>query len=319
MIIPVYNVEKYLAKCIDSVIAQTYTELEILLIDDGSTDSSGEICDSYSSRDKRIRVIHQQNKGLAEVRNIGIREAKGEWIQFVDSDDWIDPETVGTCLEYARKYDAEIVCFGFMKDYGGGRRTFLREKSRSPFLMTKSEALSRIFFQTCVSTSSCDKFFRASVLSSIEYPRNKLWEDAYTMYKIIAKAERILSTGDSFYHYCMRGESIIHGVSEEKLRFATESGSECYSFIMGNFQLTKSERRDLDVGFSIWMLGVVNMMLKADATNGEYISSLRRSINVLDVLRCPYIGIVIKAQLIIFKTSVRLYRLLYLKLRRDKA
>lgn len=102
VIVPVYNVEQYLEKCIDSIINQTYKNLEIILIDDGSTDSSGKICDSYAARDKRIKVIHQENGGLAVVRNIGVSAASGEYIMFVDSDDYIDTEIVQFLYEQSK-------------------------------------------------------------------------------------------------------------------------------------------------------------------------------------------------------------------------
>ena len=108
VIIPVYNVREYLKKCLDSVINQTYTNLEIILIDDGSNDGSGDLCDAFLQKDDRIRVVHQSNQGLAVARNVGLDMANGEWIAFVDSDDWLDENMYEILINLANKYDADI-------------------------------------------------------------------------------------------------------------------------------------------------------------------------------------------------------------------
>ena len=108
VIVPVYNVEKYLAKCIDSIIAQTYTNLEILLVDDGATDSSGAICDEYAQKESRIRVIHKENGGLSDARNRGIAEARGEYLGFIDSDDYIDVDMYELLYNLIQKYGVKI-------------------------------------------------------------------------------------------------------------------------------------------------------------------------------------------------------------------
>lgn len=115
IIIPVYNVEKYLRECIDSVIAQTYKNLEIILVDDGSIDKSGEICDEYSKKDSRIRVIHKKNGGLSDARNVALDIAKGEYIGFIDSDDYIEKDMFETLYKLAEKYHAEISSISFYK------------------------------------------------------------------------------------------------------------------------------------------------------------------------------------------------------------
>lgn len=113
IIIPVYNVEKYLATCLDSVINQTYKNLEILLIDDGSTDSSGLICEQYSKKDTRIKTIHKKNGGLSDARNVGISYASGDYISFIDSDDFIDINTFTILNQYIKQYNADIITFNY--------------------------------------------------------------------------------------------------------------------------------------------------------------------------------------------------------------
>jgi glycosyltransferase involved in cell wall biosynthesis len=117
MIIPVYNVEKFLRKCIDSVIFQTFNDIEILLIDDGSTDRCGEICDEFAENDPRIRVIHKQNGGLSDARNTGIKNSRGKYIMFLDSDDWIDKDTCYLAITAAEQYAADLVFWSYVKEY----------------------------------------------------------------------------------------------------------------------------------------------------------------------------------------------------------
>ena len=111
VIIPVYNVEKYLAECVDSVLGQSYTDFEIILVDDGATDSSGSMCDAYARKDPRIRVIHQTNGGLSAARNTGLRAARGEYVYFLDSDDYIEPQTLAMLMEKAEHEQADVVFF----------------------------------------------------------------------------------------------------------------------------------------------------------------------------------------------------------------
>ncbi|MDR0422523.1 MAG: glycosyltransferase, partial [Proteiniphilum sp.] len=104
VIVPVYNVEKYLRKCLESILAQTYTSFELLLVNDGSTDGSGQICDEYAQKDSRVQVFHQENKGVSRARNLGLERAKGKWVAFIDSDDWVD----STYLEHLLEGDEDV-------------------------------------------------------------------------------------------------------------------------------------------------------------------------------------------------------------------
>ena len=119
VIVPVYNVEKYIAACVDSILAQTYTNLEILLVDDGSTDSSGALCDEYARRDVRVRVIHQENGGLSDARNTGMQSAQGTYFAFVDSDDFIAGDYIAYLYGMIEKHHAQIAVCGYQKVYPG--------------------------------------------------------------------------------------------------------------------------------------------------------------------------------------------------------
>ena len=132
VIIPVYNTKAYLTQCVSSVMEQTYPDLEILLIDDGSTDGSGPLCDSLAKQDERVRVIHKQNGGLASARNCGLAECSGDYIMFLDSDDWLDSSAIGELVHHAECHDADVVRFNYVREFAGKqipkRNTFLEER-----------------------------------------------------------------------------------------------------------------------------------------------------------------------------------------------
>lgn len=319
VIIPVYNIEKYVAKCINSILVQTYTNLEILLIDDGSTDNSGKICDDYAKRDTRIRVIHQVNQGLAEVRNVGIREAKGEYVQFVDGDDWIDPETIGTCYTLSQEYNADIVCFRYVHEYENGKQSYENNNyDHSPLLMNTSEALSAVLLPQYVDVSSWNKLIRKELFRGIEYPVGKTGEDGYTTYKFVAKAERILITSNVFYHYFKRDGSISRSITlSANSKNSSEYADQYFNFVMekGILQNQKQMFNAL-CGFWFRKICYANDMIKADCPDHEYISSLRRSIKLLVVLRCDLLNFKRKIQFLLFKFSQKLYKIAYMKFKR---
>lgn len=234
VVVPVYKVEPYLAQCVDSILSQTYQDLEILLIDDGSPDKCPAMCDEYAKKDKRIRVIHQENQGLAEVRNVGIREAKGEYIQYVDSDDWIEPDMLETCYNFMKKYDADIVCFRAIGEYEGGIQGHLG-LNYSPRLMDSAEAVSVLFFPHYVDVIAWNKLMKAEILRGIEYPTGKLYEDMYTTYKILANARKILCISNELYHYRKREGSIGSYKFSRSTYDLADAAGKCFNFAISNY------------------------------------------------------------------------------------
>ncbi len=204
VVIPVYNVEKYLPRCLDSVINQTYTDLEIILVDDGSTDGCGEICDEYAAADKRIRVIHKTNGGLSDARNAGIEIASGEYITFIDSDDSVSGSCVELLLKTAEKYDADIV---------QGRYTSRLEElgtlSGSISVMTGEEAFRQIMLFGDITVNAWAKLYRTRLFDSIRFPKGRINEDSLTTYKVVLLAGKVVSMPDNIYFYFIRSDSII--------------------------------------------------------------------------------------------------------------
>lgn len=207
IIIPIYNVEGYLPKCINSVIGQSYRNIEIILVDDGSLDRCSEICNTYAKRDPRIKVIHQTNSGVSEARNAALDTAEGEYILFVDSDDWIENDTCEKAIDFALNQNSDIVIFGIRIVWNSGRKNYF--KSDKSECITTSTAIGHIINYTGgVGNYTWNKLYKHSLFQGIRYPKGKLYEDNATTYKLLHKAERIYITDIVLYNYLRREGSI---------------------------------------------------------------------------------------------------------------
>ncbi len=225
VIIPVYNVEKYLRRCVNSVLESSYKELEIILVDDGSQDSSGKICDDYAIRDSRIKVIHKENGGLSDARNIGIKESTGEILTFIDSDDYISFDAISLMYKAKLKYKAQISCclFRLVDD---NYNKIKRPVAVGMEAFSCTEALEKMLRQSEIFCSAWGKLFDRDLFSDVLYPVGELHEDLATTYKLFAKARRVSIARIDGYFYYMRPGSIQQSPFSKKkmaqLRFAKE-------------------------------------------------------------------------------------------------
>lgn len=204
VIVPVYNVERYLEKCIESICGQTFSDLEIILVDDGATDRSCEICDEWAQKDSRIRVIHKPNGGLSDARNAGIEVASGKWFMFVDSDDTITPDTVERLYRAVTQQNCEMAVCNMVRIYDDG--------TTEPFYnpvneLTVWEGQQR--FETLKQPSACNKLFRADLFRDVRFPKGKFYEDTFVYHILAHRASRIVLTGHDGYYYLSRRESIL--------------------------------------------------------------------------------------------------------------
>jgi len=207
VIIPVYKVEQYLEKCLDSVINQDYPYLEIILVDDGSPDSSGKICDEYAKNDKRIIVIHKLNGGLSDARNVAIDLALGEYITFVDSDDFIEEDYISTLLNLAQKHDVDITVSPFL--YFKQRNEIKKNNTiTKENVYTREEALKTMFYQADFDTNATSKLFKKELFEDVIFPKNLFYEDLATTYKLISKSKKIAFINKENYNYLLRDDSI---------------------------------------------------------------------------------------------------------------
>lgn len=207
IIVPVYNVEKYLEKCLHSICEQTYKNLEIIVVDDGSTDGSGEICDLLAKEDKRIKVIHQPNAGLSAARNRGLDIASGEYIGFVDSDDWIDVDMYQFLYELLTAKKADIsICSLYVEKPG---KTKVKYCSTEILELNKQRAIQILAEDKIIRNYACDKLFAKRLFESIRFPEKRFFEDIAIMYRVFYEAEKIVMQGQPKYHYLTRDDSIM--------------------------------------------------------------------------------------------------------------
>lgn len=207
VIVPVYNVEAYIRKCLDSIIEQTYQNLEIILVDDGSPDRCGVICDEYAAKDDRIRVIHQENRGVSAARNAGLRAAAGEWIAWVDSDDWVSAHFIQYMLNHALQDDADIVICGRYEEYTNWRNTFNPEYRK----MNSEQAIRELLKDDIIRNYLCDKLWRAKLFSGLFFPEDsKTLEDMALVYRLFLRAGQIVCCPDAHYHYRIHDKGLTH-------------------------------------------------------------------------------------------------------------
>ena len=209
IIIPVYNVEKFLPQCLDSILSQTFTDWECILIDDGSPDNSGAICDEYAQQDSRFRVIHQENKGVSAARNAGLDVAKGEWIAFVDSDDWVERDTYQRAFDTIVKHEADLVCFNINRVTSNGKIFHI------PF---KDNGLEKNFIRYPVNMHSLgNKVFKKTLFHNLRLNQQlSVCEDLEIVFKICCRAERIVYVYDYLYFYLERESSATQSFLTEK-------------------------------------------------------------------------------------------------------
>ena len=227
IVVPVYNVEKYLRTCIQSIINQTYHNLEIILVDDGSTDKSGQICDEYSLHDARINVIHKANGGLSDARNVAIDCAKGELLTFVDGDDFLTRTAIDSMYKASIMSGAQIVCCLFKFAYEGKHTDFNETYDESKLSVYEcADALKKMLHQSEVLASAWAKLYKAELFNGIRYPKGELYEDLGTTYKLFCAADKTALIRIDGYGYFVRSGSIQQSKFAKskmaELRFAKE-------------------------------------------------------------------------------------------------
>lgn len=208
IIIPIYKVEKYLSNCIDSVLNQTYKNMEIILIDDGSPDQCGVIADSYKEKDRRVRVIHQENGGLSDARNSGIEVATGKYIVFVDSDDMISEEFVEKMHRYILENNAQISVCKRLTFYEDKRIDRAVKKMPKVKIEDSAEAAKKILYQKGYDVSAWGKMYLKETFEGVYFPKGYNFEDIPTIYKSFMNADKVVFTNETLYEYLIRENSI---------------------------------------------------------------------------------------------------------------
>lgn len=207
VIVPIYKVEAYLDKCVESILAQTYKNIEVWLVDDGSPDRCGQMCDEWAKKDARIKVIHKRNGGLSDARNVAIDVANGEWIACIDSDDYVAENYIETLVRLAVENDAKCSVVQPVLFHEGEEPE--KSKDDACEVMDRLDAISAMFYQTKLDTSAWGKLYHRSLFDSlIRYPKGLLFEDNPTTYRLMYLCDKITVSQKKLYYYLLRANSI---------------------------------------------------------------------------------------------------------------
>lgn len=208
IVVPIYKVEKYLRRCIDSLIHQDYPDIEIILVDDGSPDNCGTICDEYVQKDNRIKVIHQQNGGLSAARNAGIDIAQGDYLMFVDSDDWVEKNFCSLAIQKAKTTNSDIVVFGYNDVYEN--RTVKKSIIENDEKKYSSEEALKELHGGKILSFAWNKIYKAKLFKTgIRYPNGRLFDDIGTTYLLFHQANAVFLASGATYNYQKREDSIL--------------------------------------------------------------------------------------------------------------
>lgn len=310
VIIPVYNVEKYLNRCIDSVIYQTYQDFEIVLIDDGSTDASGEICDKYAMKDSRIKVIHKKNGGLSDARNVGMDNASGNWIVFIDSDDFIEKIMLEVLYDLVSENDVEIAACGINNCYD--KKIIPQYDRLESFVCSGVEALKLTLIGQKLPGSICNKMIKSTLAKKYRFIVGKFYEDAFFTPDLLLNANNVAVTTQPLYNYWHRSDSITTEV------FSDKKMDIIYAYIYTK-QVVQNKCPEL-IRYADFRLYwshfiVLDSMLRSNRYRSykrfdEVVRYLKK--NWIKIVVCPFFRKERRLSAVVLKCNVFLYRILLL-------
>lgn len=212
VIVPVYKVERYLKKCVDSILAQTFTDFELWLVDDGSPDDCGAMCDEYARMDARVHVIHKKNGGLSDARNAALDVMQGKYVFFVDSDDWIAPDALESTYAAIQRTGAKVATGNMITVHEDGKEEELHVPTMEERVLDGEEILN-----TLLQPSAWNRLYDAELFRNLRYPVGRLYEDVFVYHKILEQIDRMVLTGKNTYYYFVRKGSIMN--TEYNIRF----------------------------------------------------------------------------------------------------
>ncbi len=298
VIIPVYKVEEYLDRCVESVLCQTYKELEIWLVDDGSPDGCPEMCDEWAKKDSRIKVIHKKNGGLSDARNAALDVITGKYVCFVDSDDWISETALEDMYDALVSFDTEISMGNIYHVDEKGNYTELFVPTDKKLLLENDEILTVLN-----RPNACGKLYCSELFKTVRYPVGKLYEDVFTWHKILSQVNKIVFTGKINYYYLVRSDSIMHG--EYNIRFTDiiDAIKERYEWLesIGQKELALDARL-----FIYSRVAVAHAHL--DKANPEH----KKRLDEIDIIYNDCYKVLMKSKSIGLKQKLRLWLLKYL-------
>lgn len=281
VVIPVYNVEKYLKRCIDSILVQEWKNYNILLVDDGSTDNSPQICEDYAKAYDIISVIHKENGGLSEARNTGISNAEGEYVYFLDSDDWIEPNTFSDLAEVIESDQYDIISFN--PEFVKSEHDIIKSDSKRTKRLTGKETLIDMFSYGFITGFATDKIYRKALFTknTIQFPVGKYYEDLGTNYKLFLAAKKVYATNQKYYHYLIDNpDAITQSWNEQKF-------SDMFGFykdiFYSDFVRSQLNKEELQISQRYYVNGLIHILAslyksKLDKNYGEITSEVKQEL-----------------------------------------
>lgn len=266
VVVPIYNVQPYLAQCVESIRSQTFCDLEIILVNDGSPDECPKLCDEYAAKDERVKVIHKANGGLSDARNVGVKAAVGEWIYFADSDDWLNSDAVRRLYEFAVAHDCDVVQGGLYyvyPDYLLCRNVRRKERTRS--VLGRHEAMRELIINDRVKNFAWGKLYKAELIKDLDFPKGKFFEDCFWQHRVVDRVRRYGIIDSPLYFYRQRDDSISGSMSNNNRIDLLDGYRERYDFIQQKYPDLQSimkqkydalclEFQGADAGFSFGRL-----------------------------------------------------------------
>lgn len=311
IIVPVYNVEKYLKRCIDSILNQTFKEFELILVNDGSTDNCGKICDMYKGKDKRVKVIHKKNAGLSSARNVGLDLAKGKYIAFVDSDDYINKNMYEILYSNLIKTDADISICNFQDVNDNSIININQSIDNYEYLIFNNiQALNKLYLGNNVNiVVAWNKLYKKDLFEDLRYDEGRIHEDEFIIHKLLYKSKKILYTNAELYYYLKRQGSITQCDFNLKKLDVVYAFKERVEFFMEK-KLIELQFKAQKVYIDSFFGNYYKAKIKLDNCNKELIK-LKNDYNrnLIFVLRNPYFVWQEKFLFILFFINPKFYEI----------
>lgn len=283
IIVPIYNTEQYLERCLQSLINQDYKNIEIILVNDGSDDNSLAICNKYKKDDDRIMVIDKEHTGVSDTRNIGIKRATGDYIGFVDSDDYIDKDMFKKLINGAEKYKCEISMCDLIETHNINDE--IKEYKLKYIQMDKKQALEQLLYDKNIGNYVTVKLFKRELFDSIQFPVGRLYEDIYTTYKLFSRANNILYIPIPMYHYYQRSDSIVNNITKESIQHYIRAVFERYYDLKNNYKYLDLYNVysivNVVIKMSIWAIEIQDYKL-FDNEIYDYYCKMEKELNLVD-------------------------------------
>ena len=281
VIVPVYNVEPYLDRCVQSIVDQTYENLEIILVDDGSPDNCPAMCDAWAARDSRIKVIHKQNGGLSDARNAGMEEATGEYIGFVDSDDYIAPEMFEKLMVRMINTNSDIVSCDAIRVWDDDTPNVTMVHNSGDFVLDRTESMCALIQSTCLIQTVWNKLYKASLAKRILFEKGKIHEDEYWSWQAVSLASRVATINNAFYFYYQRTGSITGNRYTGFPMLVVEAKLLRHAYIVKEIP----ELKDIDsynLMNTCFYQGILVLRHEVGDLKKKYMAELKRAISVCD-------------------------------------